>query len=145
MLKEKEPQMKFRSVKIVKINHLGQSQNIEVDLQPYLYTIGDYYKEVSPEIYTKLQELGLLEASSYKGVAASSFDIEARTAGLTAKEKRLYLQTKLAGLHAGRTRSEIESDPNIRQLSKVYSDAILEMEKDPVTDFTSQTEDLGSF
>jgi len=145
MLKEKFPNMKFRSIKLVKVDYKGKATIMELDIQPYLYTIGDYYKQTNPEIYNKLKEAKLLEASSYKGEATSIIELQDSISHLSTKEKHLYLKEKLGILHEGKTKSEIQSDPNIRVLSKKYSDAILELEKDAATDLNSKSEDLSSF
>jgi len=144
MLKEKFPEMKFRSIKLVKIDHQGKATPMELDLQPYLYTIADYYKAKHPQVYEQLQAKGLFAASNYKGTAESLVSFEDKMGHLTLKEKHLYLQNQLAMLYAGKTKSEIQNDPHIRPLAKQYSDALLELEKDPATDLASNTEDLSS-
>jgi hypothetical protein len=144
MLKEKNPEMRFRSIKVVQISKDGTPNVMEVDMQPYLYAIGDYYKANKPEIYTELQKRNLLDASSYKGVASSVIELYDSIAHLSRKEQLLYLNTKLSSLHLGKTRDEIQNDPNIRTLSKLYTEAILEIQKESGVDLSSKTEDLSS-
>jgi len=144
MLKEKNPEMRFRSIKVVQISKDGTPNVMEVDMQPYLYAIGDYYKANKPEIYAELQKRNLLDASSYKGVASSVIELYDSIAHLSRKEQLLYLNTKLSSLHLGKTRDEIQNDPNIRTLSKLYTEAILEIQKESGVDLSSKTEDLSS-
>lgn len=144
MLKHQYPKMRFRSIKVVRLDYFGRPTAMEVDLQPYLYTIGEYYKVNKPEIYEQLENLKLLDASSYKGVASSVVDLHHKISHLTRSEQLRYLQGKLASIHQGKTKAEIENDSQLSALSKQYTEAILELTKDAGVDLTAKTEDLGS-
>jgi hypothetical protein len=61
---------------------------------------------------------------------------------LPMEEQLLYLKTKLAALHANKTKQEIERDPTLSKLSSRYANAILEIEKIPGLDLNAKTADL---
>lgn len=145
ILKEKHPDMRFRNIRIIKLNRDGSSQNMDVDLQPYLYTIGEYYKENHPEIYKEMVVKGMLEASQYEGISEKVVNVFDRIAHLPFEEQLLYLKTKLAALHGDKTKQQIERDPEIKKLSALYSEAILELEKLPGMNLKEQSPDLPSF
>jgi hypothetical protein len=145
MLKEKFPDLKFRSIKIVTIDSLGNPTAMELDLEPYLYTIQNYYKTNHPEVHDALEAKGLFKLSSYKGVTQSLIDLHSEIAHLSRDEKIIYLRNKLSNLYLRSSKEQVERDPKKKALSIKYTQALLEIEKDPTMDLKAKSPDLGFF
>lgn len=142
IIKEKFPEATFREIKIVKIDKDGKAHNMRLELSPYLATISEYYKENNPELHKTLTERGLLDASNYEGVSNSLLDVNDQIAHLPHEERLIYLKNKLASLHHGKSKEQIERDPDIKALSNRYTKAILELEKVPGVNLEESTSDI---
>ena len=143
ILKEQHPDMVFRNIRIVKLNYDGSSQNMNLDLTPFLNTIGEYYKINKPEIYAKLQSKKLLDAASYEGVGEDLVGVYKQIPqGLEYAEQVDWLKTQLAILHANKTKEEIQRDSAVLKRSIQLTNAILELEKIPGANFNENTPDL---
>ena len=145
MLKEKFPDMKFKSVKILLIDSLGNPTAMELDLEPYLFTIQNYYKSVNPKLHDELESRGLFKVSSYKGTAQVLVDLYREIAHLSRDEKLKYLKTKLSNLYLRSSKEQVERDLRKKELSIKYSEAILEIEREPTVDLNAKTPDVGAF
>lgn len=142
LIKEKFPNARFRDIKIVKINSDGTSQNMRVELSKYLATIGEYYKETNPSLYKELSEKGLFDAEQYAGKTQSFIEVENMISGMAHEDRLVYLKAKLATLHHGKTKEQIERDADIKAETIKYTNAILELEKMPGVDLSEDTGDL---
>lgn len=142
ILKEKFPEATFREIKIVKINSRGEAKNMRLELSPYLATIGEYYKQTNPALYEQLSAKGLFNAEKYQGVAQPLLNVVDQIQHLPQEERLTYLKNKLASLHHGKSKQEIERDPGIKELSKQYTEAILELEKVAGVNLDEVTSDI---
>jgi hypothetical protein len=145
MLKEKFPDLKFRSIKLLVIDAMGNPTAMELDLEPYLFTIQNYYKTNHPKIHDEMEKKGLFKLSNYKGVTQSLIDLHSEISHLSRDEKLIYLKNKLSDLYLRSSKEQVERDPRKKALSIKYSQAILEIEKEPTIDLKSKTPDLGFF
>ena len=145
MLKEKFPDLKFRSIKIVSIDSLGNPTAMELDLEPYLFTIQNYYKQNHPKLYQELTDKGLFVLSSYKGTPQALIDLHDKIGHLTREEKLTYLKNQLAALYSRSSKEQVERDERKKKLSIQLTEAILEIEKEPSMDLKSKTPDIGAF
>jgi len=145
ILKSQYPDMGFRSIKLIRLDHKGQATAMTLDLQPYLYTIGDFYKQNFPDVYKTLLDKKLLDATTYEGTDASLDSVMDRIAHLEYPDQILYLKTKISALHKGKTKAQIERDSNISTLSAVYTNALLELEKLVGTDLNAKLGDIPTY
>lgn len=68
VLKEKYPNLPFEAIKLVQIGKNGHYNTYNVDMQPYLDLLGNFYKKENPAVYEKLTQKGLLDEKNYFGV-----------------------------------------------------------------------------
>lgn len=145
MLKAQYPDMAFRSIKIIRLDSQGKATAMPLDLQKYLYTIGDFYKDKHPEVYKTLVSKNLLTATEYEGTSASLDSVLERISHLPYEEQVSYLKSKLASLHKGKSKAQIERDSNVAVLSAAYTEALLEIEKLVGTDLKAKGRDIPSY
>lgn len=144
MLKEKFPDMRFRSIKIVKLDRYGNPHAMELDMQPYLYTVGEYYKQNFPDKFKELTEKKLLLASSYQGVGDSIINLQDKLSGKSREEQIYYLEAKLTSLYMNNTREEVARNPGLLEASRQYTHALLEAKRPSGVDLKMKTPDLNS-
>jgi len=70
ILKEKFPEAPFQFLKIISIGKDGYHNVYQVDMQPYLDLIGNYYKSTNPTVYKELTKRKLLDEKSYLGLSS---------------------------------------------------------------------------
>lgn len=145
MLKEQYPDMAFRKIQLIRLDHKGNATAMTLDLQPYLYTIGDFYKAKYPAIYEQLQNRGLLDATKYEGVDAPLDNILDRIQHLEYDDQVLYLKTKLASLHKGKSKAQIERYSNLATVSAAYTNALLDVEKIAGLDLKAKSNDIPTY
>lgn len=145
MLKAQYPDMQFRSIKIIRLDSKGNATAMNLDLQLYLYTIGDYYKAKHPKVYAELQKKNLLDATNYEGQSATLDSILSTIDHLPYDEQVAYLKAKLGGLHKGKSKVQIERDSNLSTLSAAYTNALLEIEKLVGTDLKAKSRDIPTY
>lgn len=144
MLKEQFPDMKFRSIKIVRLDKYGNPHPMELDMQPYLYTVGEYYKQNFPDKYKELMDKKLLLASSYQGVAESVISVQNKIKNLSREEQIYYLEAKLTSIYTNNTREEVARNPGLLEASRTYTHALLEAKRPAGIDLKMKTPDLNS-
>lgn len=142
ILKEQFPDMVFRNIRIVKLNKDGSAVPMDLDLQPYLYTIGEYYKKNHPNIYSEMKDKGLLDATNYSGTDVDTVDVYAKIQHMELPDQVKYLKAKLASFHYKKTKEAIERDPEIGKLSAIYARILLEVEKLPGANLSAKTTDI---
>lgn len=144
MLKEKYPDMRFRSIKIAKLNYDGTVNIMEIDLQPFLSTIGEFYKKNNPDVYKQLEQKGLLKTSNYEGISPV-LTVLNRIKDKPRDEAVSYLKDQLQAIYANATPEEIDRDPDLKARVKEFTDAILEIEKLSEMSLKESTKDINKF
>lgn len=142
MLKEKFPEATFRNIQLIQLDKEGEARPMKLDLQPYLWVIGNYYKKTNPEAYAKMQAKGLYDVINYQGASSSLVKVYDQIQNLPFEDQLAYLKAKLASIHRGKTQEEINSNSQLKQLSAEYTEAILELEKVTGINLESKTPDL---
>lgn len=145
MVKEQHPDAKFRTLSIVKVDSDGNSRQYKIDIEPYLGMISDFYKATNPEVYEKLKEKGLLDASTYMGTPVEFVRVYADLAGKPYEEQVQILQEKINDITLKYTKEEIEGMEYMKKLRASLTRALLELQKQPHVDLDQQGEDLDSF
>jgi len=143
ILKEHFPDMRFRKIGIAKLSKSGNHTFMELDLQPYLTLIGNYYKKVNPEVYEELKKANLLSVKSYLGTKGELVRVLPYGLHLAPMEDQLaYLQAKLDKLSYGMTPDQMSKYPDLREEIRMYTEAILEIKKQPGMDLDEKTPDI---
>lgn len=145
MLKEKFPEGRFRDIKVVRLTSYGEAREYKVELEPYLNMIGDYYKEKNPDVYNKLVEAKLLEASTYGGTPLEVLQVENRIKGLPYDAQVRVLQEELNYITLRYTKEEIDSNYTLKQQRAAIGRALLELQKMPHVNLDEVSEDIDRF
>lgn len=145
MIKEQNPDARFRSVKIVKVSKYGNHYTHEITLSKYLSTIGAYYKANHPEVYAKLEEKGLLDADTYRGRSSSIANDMSMLSTMDLRQQKQWLEERMSAIRnspsyqGGRAPKELEE-----QLAK-YAQMYLELTKIPAANIDDDVKDLSYF
>lgn len=142
ILKSKFPEATFRDIKIVQIDSKGDTVQMKVDLAPYLYTIGKYYRTTNPNVFKNLSEKGLFDVEKYKGVNSSVVKIYSQIQGLPYEDQLQYLNSKLSALHSRKTKEQISKDPLLKEESALLTEAILQLKNIGAVDLDEKVPDL---
>ena len=142
MLKAKFPNATFRNIQLVKIDKQGHSRAMKLDLELYLHLIENYVKATNAAKHADMSKDGLFDVHNYRGAASSIVRVFDQIKNLPFEDQLQYLKTQLSALYQRRSKEEVESDPILKKQSKLYTEAILELEKVHGTNLDSQTKDL---
>lgn len=142
IIKEHFPDARFRDISIARLHADGQVTKMKLDLQPYLSTIGEYYRSVHPELYKTIKEKGLFEERNYSGTPTALLKLYDALKDLAPQDQLDYLHAQLTILRYGKTPEAIQKDPYLRSVERTYTDAILEISKTEGQSLNEKVEDI---
>ena len=145
ILKEHFPKMRFRKVAVVSLSKKGNHSLMTVDLAPFLTIIGNYYRETNPQIYQQLLDSKLLNVESYLGTKGEVMKaLPSALHHVPLEEQMSFLQARIDSIMLGSTAEEIKKSPTLSADLKMYTEALLELKKQPGMDLDQKTDDIPS-
>lgn len=148
ILKEKMPTARFRAIKLVKIDNSGNGHHTshDVDLQPFLDLVTNYYKKENPQVLTELRDKNLLDETQYTGLSSYVVKYQKILENLPFHERLKWVDNKLAELTLGVSKEKLDSQPDvIKQQRAALAELRLELSKQPGTSLQGDTEDIDRF
>lgn len=140
MLKERYEGASFEFLRLVGIR--GDNYNtFDVDMQPYLDMIGNYYKENNKEVYNELQKRKLLNEETYMGVRPLTIKYIHELDKLPSfADKVQWVENRLNEITLN---SELSVEPtSVKQQRAALTQLYQELTAAPGTKFTTSMEDI---
>lgn len=147
IIKENFPDARFRNIRVVRIdNKDGRHKAYDVDLAPYLGMIGAYYKANNKEVFNKLNDLNLLDETTYIGVQSPIIKYKKVLEPLSLSDRLLWVDSKLAELTLNKSKEALEADSSeLKAQRAALAELRLELTKIPGTNLKGQFDDIDRF
>lgn len=142
MIKEKFPDARFRSIKLVKVDVRSNHRVFEVDLGSYLELIENFYLKENPELAKKLGEKGMFTASNYMGASAAAVKYTERMKDMSMATKLEYVEEKLKELTL-RSKNRSADTTTMKEERAVLAELYQELSASPEVDLKRDTDDLS--
>lgn len=145
ILKDKFPDMRFRGMRIVKLDLKGNAVAYEVPLQNMLSTISEFYQKNDAAKFKELNDKGLFDSNNYTGLSSeavstlqANYDLE----NMTNEQQIQYIQAELNSLSYGKTEQSLKTDQGLRQRIALLTNVLIELKREAGIDVNAQVEDI---
>jgi len=143
MVKEKFPDVKFRSVKLIRVDTNNSNHKaMELDLGLYLELISNYYRATNPTLHTSLEEKGMFDVLKYQGEAAVVNKYNKTMEGWSLSTKLEYVENKLKALTLY-SNVRATDDSFIKSERAVLAKLYQELSKSPEANLSRHTDDIS--
>lgn len=142
IIKEKFPDAKFRSIKLVKVNSKGDHRAMELDLGTYLELINNYYSKTNPTLAASLTEKGMFDVTNYQGTSAVVMKYAKAMEKMSLPVKLEYVENKLKSLTLYSNERSRDST-YVQQERAVLAQLYLELTKMPEANLKRDTDDIS--
>lgn len=146
ILKEKNPDLKFRDLRIAHLQRNRKARLYDVSMKNYLQVLSDHFKNTDEEKYNKLKNAGLLKFENYTSqskVLAENQEENEAFRNMPKESQIQYLSNKLEALDLKYPTDMDEEDvPNeAKKKRRELTSQILELGKESDQDFLADTKD----
>lgn len=143
MVKEKFPDVKFRSVKLIRVDTNNSNHKaMELDLGLYLELISNYYRATNPTLHASLEEKGMFDVLKYQGEAAVVNKYNKTMEGWSLPTKLEYVENKLKALTLY-SNVRATDDSFIKSERAVLAKLFQELSKSPEANLSRHTDDIS--
>lgn len=143
MLKEQFPDVKFRAIKLVKVDSNSDHREMELDLSTYLEVIASYYAKTNPALHESLEAKGLFNVQRYQGQSAVLNKYMKTMQDWSLATKLEYVENKLKALTLYTNRREKDST-NVKEERAVLAKLYQELIKSPEVNLKREGDDISA-